>query len=100
MLTEDKPSEMEVIARKSQHEGHDPTDPRTVLVEDLAAKICDYCAHGDLRWRDPDDTAVFAHNEEFGCDAHECDASHLLRAAVELGVPIYTGANLEIAPRD
>lgn len=95
----DKPTEMERVALKSQHEGHDPLDPRTLLVEDLAGKMCDYCAHGDLRWRDRDDSAVFCHNEEFGYDANECEASQLLRSAVELGVPIYTGANLDIETR-
>ncbi len=93
---DDKPTEMEVVARQSRHEGHEPTDHRTVLVEDLAMHICDYCAHGALRWRDPDDPAVWCHNEEFGYDARECEASYMLNAAIKVGVPIYTGADLEI----
>lgn len=90
----EKPTDMERMALKSQHEGHDPTDPRTVLVEDLASHMCGYCAAGEHRWRDREDDGIWCHQEPFGYDANECECSSLLNAAIEAGVPIYTGAEL------
>ena len=91
---DDKPTEMEIVARQSRHEGHTPTDARTILVENIAGRMCDWCAHGSLRWRDRDDTVVYFHNEEFGYEAVECEASRMLAAAADCGVPLYTGADL------
>lgn len=96
----DKPSKMERVAEASQHEGHDPRDERTMLVEELASRLCGYCAHGDHRWRDRDDDGVWVHTEEFGYDANECEASNVLSAAVAIGVPVYTGAELEFPTSD
>lgn len=92
---DDRPSKMEKIALSSQHDGHDPHDARTKLVEEMASHVCDYCAHGDHRWRDRDDSHVWLHEEQFGYSATECEASHMLSAAVAIGVPIYTGAELQ-----
>lgn len=98
-MSSDKLTEMERIALKSQHEGHDPADARTVLVEELAGRMCDYCAHGDRRWMDRDGDG-FWHADEFEYDASECEASRMLEAARAIGVPIYTGAELKFCDED
>jgi len=87
---------MEVLARKSQHEGHDPHDERTKLVEDLAMVMCGYCSAGDHRWRDAGDGS-FYHRDEFVDEGKDCEASRMLEAALDLKVPIYTGAELEFS---
>jgi hypothetical protein len=87
-------STMERLALKSQHEGHDPHDARVAMVEEMAADMCSACGHGLHRWRDRS-SKQFVHVCETFDDADECEAHNLLRIAVDHGVPIYTGAELE-----
>lgn len=94
MLDDDKRDHMARIALKSQHPGHDPTDPRVLMVEDMAADQCGACGLGLHRWRDPH-SKQFVHICETFDEADECEAHNTLRIAVEHGVPLYTGAELE-----
>lgn len=79
----------------SKHEGHNPDDPRVEVVEDLAMVLCSCCSDGLLRWRDRQCKSDWAHHDPFEIEGVECDAASMLTAAVELGIPIYTGAELE-----
>jgi hypothetical protein len=80
-----------------KHEGHDPDDPRLAVVEDLAMVMCSCCSEGLLRWRNPDCKSEWSHSDPYQTEGVECEASELLSAAVTLGVPIYTGAELDFA---
>ncbi len=93
----DDTKEMKHVPWVCKHEGHDPTDPRVYTVESLAMVMCGYCSEGALRWRYPGSETEWGHAEPFGYDADECEAGHMLAAAVELGIPIYTGADLEFS---
>lgn len=95
----DRLSKMEIVALKSQHAGHDPADPRVLMVEDMAADQCDMCSLGLHRWRDPH-TKQFVHMCETHYEADECEAHNTLRIAVDHGVPLYTGAELEFPKFD
>lgn len=90
---------MAKLALKSQHDGHDPTDPRVSMVEAMAADQCGACSLGLHRWRDPY-TKQFVHICETFNEADECEAHNTLRIAVDHGVPLYTGAELEFPPID
>lgn len=79
----------------SLHDGHNPNDPRVVVVEDLAMVMCSCCSDGELRWRDRDCPSVFWHSDITDVEGSECEAARMLDAACDLGVPIYTGAELE-----
>lgn len=76
------------------HEGHNPFDPRVFVVEDLAMVQCAYCGDGRMRWRDHN-SPEWCHQPEWGDEAEECDANSMLNSALELGIPIYTGSELE-----
>lgn len=91
---DDRPSKMDVLARKSQHDGHDPADPRVAMVEAMAADQCSACSDGVHRWQDKA-SGEFFHVCDTFVDADECEASNTLRIAVKHGVPLYTGAELE-----
>lgn len=94
---DEKPSKMGVLLSKSQHEGHDPSDPRVGTVEDLAMMMCGACSGGDdHRWQDRDDEA-FYHADPYVMEGYDCEASTMLQAALGLGIPIYTGAELDFA---
>lgn len=82
------------LSKASLHPGHDPDDPRVAMVEEMAIDQCGGCAAGDHRWRDRQG-GEFVHPGEFGYEASECEAHNTLRIAVDYGVPIYTGAELE-----
>lgn len=82
------------LSPKSLHAGHDPRDPRVAMVEAMAINDCGGCASGEHRWRDRQ-SGEFLHPDEFGYEASECEADNMLRIAIEHGVPIYTGAELE-----
>ncbi len=86
------------LSQTSLHAGHDPSDPRVAMVEAMAIDNCEWCADGVHRWRDRQ-SGEFVHPEEFRYEAASCEAHNLLRIAVEHGVPIYTGAELEF-PED
>lgn len=88
------PADKYQLAKSSLHEGHDPSDTRVAMVEEMAIDQCSYCADGRHRWRDRQ-SGEFCHEEEFGYDADSCEAHNLLRIAVDHGVPIYTGAELD-----
>lgn len=90
---------MAKLALKSQHEGHDPTDPRVLMVEEMAADQCSACSLGLHRWRDPH-TKQFMHICETLDEADECEAHNTLRIAVDHGVPLYTGAELDFPEAD
>lgn len=92
-----KLDELEHVPRVSKHPGHDPADPSVLLVETLAMVQCAYCSDGDQRWLDRLDR-IFLHADNY--EAHECEANATLRAAMEIGVPIYTGAELEFPEPD
>ena len=94
-----KVDELKHVPRVSMHDDHDPADPAALLVETLAMVECAYCSDGDLRWLDRVDQ-IFVHQEEFGYEAVECEANHMLKAARKIGVPIYTGAELEFPEPD
>jgi hypothetical protein len=81
----------------SKHEGHDPTDPRVEVVEDLAMVMCSCCSEGLLRFRNPECHSEWCHSDPYETEGVECEAETMLTAAVTLGVPIYTGADLEFA---
>ena len=86
--------ELRHVPRISRHEGHEPGNPNVLLVETLAMVQCSACSGDMLRWRDRQ-SGEFVHQERFGYDATECEADHLLNAALKIGVQIYTGAELE-----
>jgi hypothetical protein len=88
------PSDKYQLSPTTLHEGHNPEDPRVLMIEEMAINQCDYCAHGYHRWRDRQ-SGEFVHVEEFGYDADSCEAHNTLRIAVDHGVPIYTGAELQ-----
>lgn len=90
----DAPADRYQLSRTSLHDGHDPADPRVAMVEEMAIDQCCYCADGDQRWRDRQ-SGEFCHPDEFGYEANTCEAHNTLRIAVEHGVPIYTGLELE-----
>lgn len=90
----DAPADNYQLSLASLHEGHDPTDPRVWMVEEMAIDQCCYCADGDQRWRDRQ-SGEFCHPDEFGYEANTCEAHNTLRIAVEHGVPIYTGLELK-----
>lgn len=92
-MDDDEPSEMDVKNRISRHRGHDPSDPRVKLIEELAGDRCGYCAEGRLRWQCP--SGMFAHACPTHHEADECEAHNILVIAMRHGVPIYTGADLE-----
>jgi len=89
-------SRKDQLSKVSLHPGHEPTDPRVAMVEEMAIDQCGYCADRTHRWRDRQ-SGEFVHLEEFGYDANSCEAHNMLRIAVEHGVPIYTGAELEFS---
>jgi len=93
------PNNRNQLAPVSLHEGHDPTDPRVTMIEEMACDQCGYCSDGSHRWRDRK-SGAFCHEEKFGYDADECEAHNILRIAVDHGVPIYTGAQLEFDDED
>jgi hypothetical protein len=92
-----KLDELRHVPRTAMHPGHEPEHPSVLLVETLAMVECAWCADGDLRWRDRMDD-IFVHADHF--EARECEANHLLQAATQIGVPIYTGAELEFPEPD
>lgn len=89
-----KLEELKHVPRVSMHPGHDPSDPHCLLTETIAMVMCSGCSGGEMRWRDRQ-SDEFVHAEPFGYDAVDCDANHMLNAALKIGVPIYTGAELE-----
>ncbi|MEQ1517540.1 MAG: hypothetical protein ABL931_13740 [Usitatibacteraceae bacterium] len=84
----------------SKHEGHNPDDPRVAVIEDLAMVMCSCCSEGLLRWREPMCKSEWCHSDPHEREGVECEASAMLAAAVELGVPIYTGADLQFGDED
>lgn len=78
---------------RSIHVGHNPADPRVRMVEEMAADQCASCSEGVHRYRCPD--GQFAHPDDTYPEGYECEAHNTLRIAVDHGVPIYTGAELE-----
>ena len=78
----------------SLHADHDPNDPRVAVVEDLAMMMCSRCSNGDHRWQDPQ-SGEYVHAEPFDLEACDCEAHTMLHSAVKIGIPIYTGAELE-----
>lgn len=91
--------EIKHVPRVSMHAGHEPADPNVLLVETLAMVQCSACSSDMIRWRDRQ-SGEFVHQEQFGYDATECQADHLLKTALKIGVPIYTGAELEFPEDD
>jgi hypothetical protein len=87
------------LSQSSLHSGHDPSDPRVSMIEEMAIDSCASCAEGQLRWRDRQ-SGEFVHPDDFGYEADSCKAHNLLRIAVDHGVPIYTGADLEFPEDD
>lgn len=85
------------LSSVSLHPGHDPTDPRVAMVEEMAIDQCGWCADGDHRWRDRA-SGEFCHADAY--EASECEAHNTLRIAVDYGVPLYTGAELEFPEDD
>lgn len=80
----------------SKHEGHNPSDPRVAVIEDLAQVMCSGCSAGEHRWRAHDCDSEWSHLDRYDpYEGQECEASAMLTAAVALGIPIYTGAELE-----
>lgn len=94
-----KLEELKHVPRIPMHEGHDPADPSALLVETLAMVLCSYCSGGSLRWRDRTDD-IFCHQEDFSDEGVECEASRMLKAALQIGVPIYAGSELEFPEPD
>lgn len=63
-------------------------------VEAIAAVICDLCSAKKLRWKDRR-YGDFCHQAEpHDTEATDCDADAVLEAALKLGIPIDTGAQL------
>lgn len=87
----DDTKEMKHVPWASAHEGHDPNDPRVYTVESLAMVMCGYCSAGELRWRT--DAGEWCHSDAY--EATDCEALMVLDAALTLGIPIYTGAELD-----
>lgn len=79
-----KLEELEHVPRISMHEGHHPADPNALLVETLAMCMCSGCSGGFRRWLDKEEGAFFHAIDDEG---DQCDASEMLRAALEIGVP-------------
>jgi len=79
----------------SKHDGHNPDDPRVETVEDLAMVMCSLCSEGLVRFCAPDCKSEWSHCDPHEIEGLECEAASMLTAAVALGVPIYTGADLE-----
>ena len=84
----------------SKHEGHNPDDPRVEVIEDLAMVMCSCCSEGLLRFRDPQCMSDWAHSDPFESEGVECEAASMLTAAVDLGIPIYTGSDLSFEAED
>ena len=82
----------------SLHEGHNPDDPRVAVIEDLAMVMCSCCSEGLTRFRHPQCKSEWVHCDPHEVEGVECDAASMLTAAVDLGVPIYLGAELEFEP--
>lgn len=93
-LEPEKPPEKWQNAKTSAHAGHEPTDPRVAMVEEMAADYCMACSDGEHRWQDRQ-SGEFVHPDDTHPEAYDCEASNLLRIAKQHGVPLYTGAELE-----
>ena len=62
--------------------------------------LCGACSLGeDHRWQDRADKE-FYHADPHVFEDYDCEASRTLRAALDLGIPIYTGAQLEFSSAD
>ena len=94
-----KVSELRHVPRVPMHEGHQPDHPAALLVETLAMVMCSSCSDGQQRWVDRQ-SKEFVHAEPFGYGAEECDAHYVLKAALDIGVPLYTGAELKFPEDD
>lgn len=94
-----KLDELKHVPRVSMHVGHEPENPNVLLVETLAMVQCSGCSGDMIRWRDRQ-SGEFVHQEQFGYDATECEADNLLNTALKIGVPIYTGAELDFPEPD
>ena len=82
------------------HPGHDPRDPRVVVVEELAMVMCSACSDEALRWRNRECDSEWVHHDSVSpYEGEECEASAVLTAAIKLGIPLYTGAELDF-PED
>ena len=85
-------------SKVSQCVGHNPHDPRVQVIEDLAMVMCSACSDDELRWRNPECDSEWVHHDDVSpYEGQECEASAMLTAAMTLGIPLYTGADLEFA---